>query len=172
LRASERGPEGLVDYEQDQTIIAVGSSGKELGMAYKTPEGRRRQIKEAVLHEIMPSVSSHVCGREVYLLGEVRIHVRFCAKGEGNYKFNINPNTLRADYELWICGKPEHWYLIPVRVLQEMYDHPAAYPDKTHPEIRVVSLDATHHLAGYAAPSVKRDMRSYFGATLAKSGQS
>ena len=138
-------------------------------MAYTTSAEKRRQIKEAVLHEIAPGVSCHVCGRRrgaTYLFGSIRVHARFCAQGIGHYKFNINPSTLNADYELWICGKTDHWYLIPVHVIQEMYDHPDAYPDRRHPEIRVVTVDATAHSVAYAAPSVKRSLHQYYQAKL------
>ena len=98
-----------------------------------------------------------------YRLGNAVVHVRYCSSG---YKFNINPNSLRANYELWICGGAKHYYLLPTDVLREMYQHPGAYPDKHHPEIRVVSVDAFNHRASYAAPSVTLDLNPYFRATL------
>ena len=139
-------------------------------MAYKTPAEKRRRIKEAVLRKIALGVTWCVSGREMYRFGAVRVHARFCAEGAGNYRFNINPNTLSADHELWICGQADHWYLIPIQVLQDMYDHPDAYPDRMHPAIRVVTVDASAHSVGYAAPGVKRSLHQYFRATLARPG--
>jgi len=135
-------------------------------MAYKTSAEKRQQIKEAVLQGIAPGVPWRVCGREMYRVGAVDVHARFCAEGTGHYKFNINPNSLSADYELWICGGADHWYLIPTRVLQEMHDYPNAYPDNMHPEIRVVSVDAGGHSVGYAAPGVKLSLQQYFRAAV------
>lgn len=62
------------------------------------------------------------------------------------YKFNINPNTLSADYELWICGSAGVWYLVPIDLIGRIYSDPAAYPDHRHPEIRVVSLNTKRSL--------------------------
>src|SRR2546425_292217 len=107
-----------------------------------------------ILNRIAPGFAPVPWGRVSYRLRGVSVHARYCAPGTGNYKFNINPNSLRSNYELWICGNAKHWYLIPVHVLRQMYDHLAAYPDNHHPEIRVVSVDALTHRAGYAAPSI------------------
>jgi hypothetical protein len=49
----------------------------------------------------VPSVRAKYCGK-----GKI-IHMRFCSSSGVNshlYKFNINPNTLTADYEVWIYG--------------------------------------------------------------------
>jgi hypothetical protein len=135
-------------------------------MAYTTSEGRRRQTKESVLSKIAHGARCSLYGREMYGIGSVQVHTRYCAEGTGKYKFNINPNTLRADYELWICGGEEDWYLVPMRVIRAMYDHPDAYPDRLHPEIRVVSVDIRDHCAIYASPGVKQDLRPYYRAAL------
>jgi hypothetical protein len=135
-------------------------------MAYITTKTKRQQIKNDVFDLISPGKIAVKCGREMYRLQGVVIHARFCASGAGNYKFNINHNTLHADYEVWICGSKDHWYLIPIDSIRNMYNHPAAYPDNHHPGIRVVSVDATTHLAGYASPSIKLDLTPYFQASL------
>ena len=134
-------------------------------MAYTTSEGKRRQTRESVLSKIAQRARFSSSGRSMYAVGSVQVHTRYCA-GTGKYKFNINPNTLRADYELWICGSEEDWYLVPIRVIRAMYDHPNAYPDRLHPEIRVVSVDTSDHSAIYASPSIKQDLRPYHRAVL------
>ena len=136
-------------------------------MAYVSSKQARDQIKMEVLELVAPRSTSAPCGRESYRLRGACVHVRYCAPGKSNYKFNINPNSLRASYDLWICGDGKHWYLIPVHVLRQMYDHPAAYPDNHHPEIRVVSVNALTHRVGYAAPSITLDLSPYFRADLA-----
>jgi len=115
---------------------------------------------------IAPGATVRKVGREIYEMSGHTVHTRFCAPGSGNFKFNLNPNTLRADYELWICGSAEHWYLLPIDLIRKMYCHPAAYPDKHHAEIRVVTLDAHSHRLGYASPSVTLDLLPYFRAVL------
>ncbi|MGB3086560.1 MAG: hypothetical protein WBC53_02330 [Phycisphaerae bacterium] len=135
-------------------------------MGYVTPETERQQIKDCVLKSIAPSEKRVKCGRALYRVGGVVVHVRYRAPGSRHYGFNINPNTLRAEYALWICGSPGHWYLIPIEVVRRMYEHPRAYPDKHHTEIRVVTVETGIHRVGYAAPSVHLDFSSYFRATL------
>ncbi len=135
-------------------------------MAYVSSRQERQRIKTEVLESVAPRSRRLPCGRGSYRLDGLSVHVRYCAPGTGNYKFNINPNSLRANFELWICGDAKHWYLIPVPVLRQMYDHPAAYPDNHHPEIRVVSVDTAAHRAGYASPSISLSLLPYFRAQL------
>lgn len=139
-------------------------------MAYRTSQARRQRIKDAVLDAIAPEELVGKCGRELYRVSGATVHARYCAPGPGNYKFNINPNTLRADYELWICGTADHWYLVPIAVIATLYEHPRAYPDTHHPEIRVVSVGAREHSVMYAAPSISLDLAPYFRATLGAEG--
>ena len=135
-------------------------------MAYVTSAEQRRHIKEAVFDQIAPGEAAVRCGVEMYRVRGSQVHARYCAPGSGNYKFNLNPNTLRADFELWICGTLDHWYLIPVQVIQQMYEHPAAYRDPFHPESCALGVDPVSHRARYARPSVTLDLTPYFAATL------
>lgn len=138
-------------------------------MAYQTSAATRRRIKETVFGSIAPGNVVQRSGRATYWIGGWRVHARYCAPGAGHYKFNLNPNTLCAEFELWICGSASHWYLIPIEVIREIYDHPAAYPDNRHADIRVVTVDTQLHRAGYAAPSVVLDLDPDFKSTLPKS---
>ena len=36
----------------------------------------------------------------------------------GKYPFNINPNTLSADFEVWICGDENIFYAIQINEIQ------------------------------------------------------
>ena len=97
------------------------------------------------------------------------VHVRFCstnARAPEKYKFNINPNTLSADYELWICGNADTHYLMPVSFMREIYDNPNTYVDRMHPEIRVVSVDTNVHAVTYASGGVSSSLKPYLRSTL------
>lgn len=135
-------------------------------MAYTSNALERRRIKQTVFGKIAPGVRAAMIGREIYELGSTTIHARYCSPGSGHYKFNINPNTLLADRELWICGSSEHWYLIPMAVIRDMYEHPDAYPDRHHHRIRVVTVDPETHRIAYAAPSIHRNGMAYFCGVL------
>ena len=108
-------------------------------------------------------------GRSKYRVGDIEVHARFCstdAKGLPKFKFNMNPNTLSADYGLWICGRADSYYLIPVRIISTMYSHPDAYVDRHHQEIRVVSLDTLCHRATYAIGGTAVDISQYHRVLL------
>ena len=100
-----------------------------------------------------------------YQIGASIIHVRFCS-GITEFRFNINPNTLSADYELWICGAADQFYLIPIKILQWIYEHPNTYPDHHHPEIRVVSIDITTHQLQFATGLGPADFSPYWQDAL------
>ena len=108
-------------------------------------------------------------GNAKYRLGQKVVHVRFCSDSStspSKYKFNINPNTLSADFELWVCGNSRCYYLMPLAFMREIYDNPKTYVDRMHPEIRVVSVDSRNHTVTYASGGVGASLRSYFLATL------
>jgi len=131
----------------------------------KKPPEVTKLIKLKVCESIASGSTPHECRKDLYRLRGVTVHPRYCT-GKRKFWFNINPNSLRADYELWICGDPGRWYLIPANALRQMYEHPKAYPDAHHAEIRVVSVDASTHKASYASPGVNLDLSPYLGAIL------
>jgi hypothetical protein len=126
------------------------------------------EIKKAVMKSVAPEESWHKIGRTTYSVGKARVHVRYCGKQVGDHWYNINPTTLRADYELWICGSANHWYLIPMDRIRVMYEHPNAYQDGTHATLKDVTVSLPRHLAIYAAPGVSMNIQQYFKATLSK----
>lgn len=132
-------------------------------MAYITGQNERSRQKDVVMHCVAGPKKLLRYDRDTWLVEGLRIHVRFCS---GQPKFNINPNTLRSAYELWICGSENHWYLIPIAVVRQMYEHPKAYPDRTHPGIRVVNVDPSIHRATFAAPCISRDLQPFYRGCL------
>lgn len=126
-------------------------------------------IKHAVLNKLLAGGAWQPGGRAKFKAGGKIIHMRFCSSnGVGNpkYKFNINPNTLSADYEVWICGGSDPYYVIPRDVIHQMYTDSEAYVDRRHPEIRVVSVDTNTDTATYARGGKSVDLKPYYGATL------
>jgi hypothetical protein len=121
-------------------------------------------IKLAVLGKVAPGVRWRRQGQTHYRSARGIVHARF--KTRGPFSFNINPATLRADYELWICGNERSYYLLPVAVVREMYEHPDAYPDSRYPEIRVVSVDTDGHRAVFARGGESLDLRQYLNGVL------
>jgi hypothetical protein len=102
-------------------------------------------------------------------IGKSIVHFRYCSPrpaARWKFKVSINPNTLSADYELWICGKVAVYYLMPISFMQDIYDNPDTYADRKHPEVRPVNVDTYSHTVTYAKGGVKKSLKAYFGATL------
>ena len=97
----------------------------------------KEKIKDEVLIKICSADVWVSIGDSKYKFGNTIVHVRFCSsdtRSSSRYKFNINPNTLTADYELWICGSSENYYLVPNKIIKDIYYNPDAYIDKHHPD--------------------------------------
>jgi hypothetical protein len=125
--------------------------------------------KKKVLTKIAKGQVISPLGNAKVIIGKRVIHVRYCspnANAPEKYKFNINPNTLSADYELWVCGNAETYYLMPTFLMQSIYDNLDTYVDRQHPDIRVVSVDSRLHTITYATGGVKSNIKDYFCATL------
>jgi hypothetical protein len=102
-------------------------------------------------------------------IGKSIVHFRYCSSRPGarwKFKFSINPNTLSADYELWICGNAAVYYLIPISFMKDIYDNPDTYADRKHPEVRPVNVDTYSHAVTYAKGGVKKSLKPYLCATL------
>ncbi len=124
--------------------------------------------KHSVLQRVSCGQSPLPAGRAKYMISGHPVHVRFCSAdraGSPRYKFNINPNTLSAAYELWICGSPDQYYLLPIDIVSRIYNDPEGYPDRHHDRIRVVSVNVDTQTVTYAKGK-KIDLAPYFGRTL------
>jgi len=126
-------------------------------------------IKNAVLDKVFSGRRWHKVGRAKFASNGHVVHVRYCSpasKNNPHYKFNINHNTLTADYELWICGSENTYYLIPMDVIREMYNHPDAYVDNHHPDITIVSVYTNKHEVMYAAGGTTLNLYEFYRQTL------
>jgi hypothetical protein len=105
----------------------------------------------------------------LYEVDGLKLHVRWCStypKRPSHYKFNINASTLRADLEIWICGSPDMYYILPVSEIRKMYGHPRAYHDYRHPNMRVVTVNTTDHAVIFARGGTGINLRDYLLAKL------
>jgi hypothetical protein len=129
-------------------------------------------VKNLVLAKIAAGATSSSAGRSKVRIGNTVVHVRFCSTNPSateKFKFNINPNTLSADFELWICGEADTYYLIPVSFMRDIYENPSTYQDRHHKEIKVVSVDAVSHSVMFAAGGLSASIRPFLKAVLPKS---
>ena len=127
------------------------------------------EIKRMVLNNVAGQRDWVYSGRSIVTVDNKVIHIRFRSvdpRRPETYIYNINPNTLRADFELWICQSEDIYYLIPIEIIRRIYFDPDTYEDKTHPEIRVVNINITNHLLKYGRGQKSIDARKYFRAIL------
>lgn len=122
-------------------------------------------MKLSALMKLQNGVSptkSH--GPSNYIVAGKKVHARFCHTNDRQphlFKFNINPNSLKADYELWVCGENGLYYLIPTTLMKQVYDDPDTYPDTQHPDIRVVSVDISTDKITYKTGGGKLHIAMY-----------
>ncbi len=125
--------------------------------------------KKSALLAIANGASITSLGKVKHRVDSSVVHVRFCSRNPGvagKFKFNINPNTLSADCELWVCGSSSLYYLMPVAFVREIYDTPNTYKDRHHLGIKVVSVDTTSHIVTYASGGVNASLRQFLGAKV------
>jgi hypothetical protein len=128
-----------------------------------------KAIKAVVLSTLAGSHGWSPLGKSTVRVGKANVHVRFCSanpRSPSKYKFDINPNTLSADYELWICGDRHTYYLIPIEVIKKMYSDPNAYSDHHHEEIKVVSVDSQSDYVTYATGGKSISLKPFAKARM------
>jgi hypothetical protein len=121
--------------------------------------------KREVLKRIAKNRPPFPSGRALWQIGGLMVHVRFCSpdkSGASRFKFNINPTTLSADYELWICGDENTFYLVPHSTIKEMYEDPHAYVDRHHKQLTVVTVESSLHSATYAKGGKSIDIEEFY----------
>jgi hypothetical protein len=127
-------------------------------------------IKSVVLNQVANGqIWRTAPGPSNYSISGKIIHVRFCSSDRlrcSHYKFNINPNTLMADYEVWICSKIDSYYLMPTDLMPRIHSDPESYIDSRHPEIRVVSVSVATHTVNYGRGGKKLDLTPYYNKAL------
>lgn len=107
--------------------------------------------KDIVLKNIAGVEGFTIKGKVIYLVGDRLLHVRYVSpRANMRFPFNISRTTLKADYELWICGDEKTYYLIPIEIIRKMYDDPNAYRDKMHPNLIVVTCSTSDDRVTYA----------------------
>jgi hypothetical protein len=106
---------------------------------------------------------------ETYELDGYSVHARYCATTPGrksHFSFNINQTSLAADYELWLCGDTDVWYLLPAEDLRRIYEDPDAYVAADNPTHRVVEVLLDRDELGYAKGGRKADISEFRSARL------
>ena len=127
------------------------------------------ELKHRVLQRIAGGEAFHFIGKDKWRIVERAVHVRHRSgpkSGGTVFSYGINPNTLTADYEVWVCGDAETHYLFPIKLMNDIYDDPAAYVDRAHPGIRVTEVDTASHRVLFGRGGKCFDASSNYRAVL------
>ncbi len=127
------------------------------------------EVKAVVLKQISIGRPISSIGKTKWRVRTNVVHVRFrsSAKSKGTiFPYNINPNTMTADYKVWICGNAQVYYLFPISVMSTIYADPDTYFDHWHPDIRVAEVDTYSHRLLYGRGGKSMDASAYFQKTL------
>lgn len=127
-------------------------------------------VKRAVISKVFGDSKWKKIGKANYSNGTYLVHIRYCSPDRNNsphYKFSIYPSTLNADFDVWVCGDEENYYLLPQNLINQLYNEPTAYVDSHHPEARVLSIFLDSHTAMYATGGSTVNLRSYFQSSVA-----
>ena len=136
--------------------------------AEKNHPRMNERAKEAVLTQISggrPWRKAYGHGKSKWKIEEKIVHMRFCSSPTtdgATFAYNINPNTLSSDYEVWICGRSDDYYLIPIAVIKRIYADAGAYVDSWHPEMRVAHIHTGSHHATFSSDGVGLDFAAHF----------
>ena len=97
-------------------------------------------FRESVLRKIAGYKAFKKVGRVSYEIDGNTYHIKVKTGQLKKYPFNINKAVLSADYEVYVCGTDELYYVIPVELIRKMHLDPSAMPDYTHPGLTVVDV--------------------------------
>jgi len=155
------------DAKDDTDKTVVKDEGKEI-------EDKEEEIEvagaiERVRKRLAGDSPCEQFARHIWRIRNHRIHMKMKsnASTSGQFPFNINPTVLSADFEVWVCSSEgDIYYLVPVAVLQSMYNDPDAYRDNTHDNLTIVSIDPKSDTAAYARGGKKEAIGEFRCAML------
>lgn len=140
-------------------------------------QGRWDEARERIKHFVLKKVFGSekfkpTAAKAIFDLNGVRVHVRHTwVSVRSNWWFDINPNTLRADFELWLCGYPSLWYLVPVSAIRYMNEAPTAYPNTEKSGTTEVTVNEDNDTCIFARNEPRLDVSRFRHGRLTNGGR-
>ena len=100
-------------------------------------------------------------GRVTYSINGLIFHIKGKAGSGNDYPFNINNAVLGADYEVYICGNSNLFYVIPIDIIRQVHSDPNAMADRHNPGYTIIHIRTDVNELLYAAPAQTIDISSY-----------
>ncbi len=122
--------------------------------------------REIVLSALSGGNVTRKIGNVTYEIEGKSYHIKMVTGNKSKYPFNINNTVLKADFEIYICGSSELYYVIPINVIKMMHEDPAAMPDNTHPGYTVIDVHPNEDKIIYGTHGKSIDISSYRNSIL------
>lgn len=127
--------------------------------------------KETVLNKIADGQQISRLPKSKAKIGDKIFHYRlksFAANGSDKFPFNINPNTLTADFEVWICGSENTFYTVPIKTIKEIYNDPDTYTNSNENQgnIKTLTFDSYYNIAKYGRNRKQISLKDFENQTI------
>jgi hypothetical protein len=98
------------------------------------------KYRESALQKIASGRVYLKIEKVTYEIEGKRFHIKVKTGNLKKYPFNINDTVLAADYEVYVCGTQDLYYVVPVELIKQMHTEPSAMPDNTHPGLTIIDI--------------------------------
>lgn len=122
--------------------------------------------RKKVLDKIADDDEYRQIGRVSYDIAGKIFHIKVVTGKKKNYPFNINKTVLKADYEVYVCGTSELFFVIPISIVKKMHEDPNAMPDYRNKDYTVVVVKPLENKITYATKGKAINIGIYRNATF------
>ncbi len=106
-------------------------------------------FRDAVLKKISQGKEYLRFGGVTFIIDNRKYHIKVKTGQLKKYPFNINPTVLEADFEVYVCGNDNLYYLIPITLIKEMHTDPSAMPDHRYSGYTVIDVHPGKNIIKY-----------------------
>jgi hypothetical protein len=124
------------------------------------------QHREKVLAKIATGNNPRKIGGVSYDIAGKTFHIKVVTGKKKKYPFNINDTVLKADYEVYVCGTSDLFFVVPISIVKMMHEDPNSMPDYTYPGYTVVDVHPMENKIIYGTKGKAIDIGMYRNATL------
>jgi len=122
-----------------------------------TTESYRQEVLRRISNGYRPIKQ----GKVTYSINGFSFHLKVKTGISNDYPFNINDTVLSADYEVYICGDHNLFYIIPIDIIKKVHSDPNAMGDRHHPGYSIIHIMPDVDELLYAAPAQTIDITRY-----------
>jgi hypothetical protein len=122
--------------------------------------------RQSVLSKLAGSKSTKKVGRVTHEIEGKRYHIKVKSGSLGKYPFNINPTVLAADYEVYVCGTDQLYYVLPMGEIEKMHADGNAMPDNAYSGYTILDVYPANNRIIYGIGGKELDIAKYRNLTL------